>query len=52
MKGERLKKLRKENKLTQQQLSDILNVDMSLIGKWELHDVTPNEKTLKNARNI
>lgn len=46
MDGKRLKELRKSKGITQQQLANILNVDLSSIGKWELHDFTPNKTTL------
>ncbi len=46
MEGMNLRKLRKEKKLTQAQLASMLNVDQTLVGKWELHKVFPNDKTL------
>lgn len=52
MDGKRLKKLRREKGLTQQQLADILNVDLSSIGKWEIHDFTPNKTTLFQLANF
>lgn len=33
--GQRLKEIRKENKITQQQLADMLNVDRTSVAKWE-----------------
>jgi len=51
MEGVKLKELRKKKRLTQQQLADYLNVDLSSIGKWEIHNVTPGEPTLKQIAN-
>ena len=39
--GERLKKLRKENKLTQSELAKKLHVSKSIISYYELGDRTP-----------
>ena len=48
---ERLKLLRKQNNLTQQQLADILHVSQQSIHKYE-HDITtPDLDTLKNIAN-
>uniref|UniRef100_UPI004056E36B helix-turn-helix domain-containing protein n=1 Tax=Agathobacter sp. TaxID=2021311 RepID=UPI004056E36B len=45
---ERLKLLRKENKLTQQKLADILHVSQQSIHKYEHGITTPDLETLKN----
>ena len=48
---ERLKLLRKQHNLTQQQLADILHVSQQSIHKYE-HDITtPDLDTLKNIAN-
>ena len=52
MKGAKLKALRKERKMTQAQLALMLDVDITLIGKWELYDVTPNPDTLNKLSSI
>lgn len=46
MNGLILKKIRKEKHLTQAQLAEMLNVDTSLIGKWEIYNVMPSSDTL------
>lgn len=52
MNGKRLKELRKEKGITQARLAEKLNVDTSLIGKWEIYDITPSIETLKKLANI
>lgn len=52
MNGKKLRELRKQKKMTQEQLATLLNVDLTLIGKWELHDVTPNKNTLNSLADI
>ncbi|MDR2047715.1 MAG: helix-turn-helix domain-containing protein [Clostridiales bacterium] len=52
MDGKRLRELRKEKGLTQLALAELLNVDFTLIGKWELYDVTPNPDTLNKLANL
>ena len=44
--GERLKKLRKENKLTQRELAKKLHVSKSVISYYELGDRTPSADIL------
>lgn len=39
---EKLKKLRKEQNLTQEQLAEKLNVSRQAITKWETSDGTPD----------
>ncbi len=46
MQGERLRKLRIEKKVSQPKLAEILDVDVSTIGKWEIHNATPSARTL------
>ena len=46
MQGERLRQLRTSKKISQPKLAEMLDVDISTIGKWEIHNATPNAKTL------
>lgn len=46
MNGAFLKELRSGKKLTQVDLAAYLDVDISLIGKWEIHNITPNSINL------
>ena len=39
--GQRLKNLRKENNLSQQELGDKLGVKYSAVSKWERNENTP-----------
>lgn len=41
MNGARLRQLRKNKGVTQQKLADYLSVNLSTVGKWEIHNVTP-----------
>ena len=45
--NEKLKKLRKERKLTQEQLAEKLNVSRQAITKWESSDGIPDIENLK-----
>lgn len=45
--GEKLKKLRDEKKLNQEQLANILNVSKSNVSKYENGIIEPNQETLK-----
>lgn len=47
MDGKRLKALRKQKNLTQAELSLQLNVDTTLVGKWEIYNTTPSKETLR-----
>lgn len=44
--GDLLKALRKEKKLTQKELADALDVDQSLISKYESHKKLPDVETM------
>jgi transcriptional regulator with XRE-family HTH domain len=49
--GERIKELRKEKDMTQSELSILLEVDSSLISKWELGKKRPvYEDLIKMAK--
>ena len=48
--GKTLAKLRKERKLTQQELADLLNVTNKTISKWETNTTAPDIDTLKRIR--
>lgn len=52
MDGQRLRELRIEAKMTQQSLADILSVDVSSVGKWELHNFTPAPSTLSAIADL
>ena len=52
MDGQRLRDLRKNKGYTQKKLSNMLNVDLSTIGKWEIHNVTPASDLLIKLANI
>lgn len=49
---EKLKKLRKEQNLTQEQLAEKLNVSRQAITKWETSDGTPDIENLKQISNF
>lgn len=46
--GERLKALRIKNGVTQKELSAIIGVDRTSVGKYEIKNVTPNPDILKS----
>ena len=48
---DRLKMLRKENNISQKQLSEILYVSQQAIGKWETDKATPNPEMLAKIAN-
>ena len=50
--GENLKKLRKENNLSQEQLADKLNISRQAISKWESGKAYPDIDNLILLRNI
>ena len=52
MEGKRLKDLRKSKGLTQRKLAELLNVESSAVGKWEIHNITPSVDTLKRLCEI
>lgn len=47
--GERLKTLRKENKLTQPELAEILGVSNGMISMWENNICEPSISHLKST---
>lgn len=47
-----IKKIRKENNLTQKQLADILGVTYQAVSKWENNKSVPDISILKNISNI
>lgn len=47
-----LKKFRKENNLTQQELAEMLDVSDKSISKWELGHTYPSKKNMINIANI
>ena len=50
--GKTLAKLRKERKLTQQELADLLNVTNKTISKWETNTTAPDIDTLKRISQV
>lgn len=50
--GDRLKKLRKKNKLTQEELGKILNVAKSTVSSWESGISDPPYNTLKEIAKL
>ena len=50
--GKTLAKLRKERKLTQQELADLLNVTNKTISKWETNTIAPDIDTLKRISQV
>lgn len=46
------KKLRKEKKLTQKQLAELIHVDQSTISKWEKEKTIPDVQTLEILSNF
>lgn len=47
MNGERLKKLRQDRRISQNELSEIMNVTQNAISKWERGERDPDTATLK-----
>ena len=50
--GKTLAKLRKERKLTQQELADLLDVTNKTISKWETNTTAPDIDTLKRISQV
>lgn len=50
--GERIKKKRKENKLTQKALAGILGIDHTTVSKWESNIYEPDTKTLNKLAEL
>ncbi|MFY8331483.1 helix-turn-helix domain-containing protein [Vagococcus carniphilus] len=47
-----LKKFRRENNLTQQELAEMLDVSDKSISKWELGHTYPSKKNMINIANV
>ena len=52
MRGDRLKILRVNKKISQQQLADVLGVDRTMIGKYEIKNNTPSDEILTKMANF
>jgi len=52
MRGDRLKKLRIEKNLNQQKLAEILGVDRTMIGKYELKNNRPSQAVLEKMAEL
>lgn len=50
--GERIKALREQNNITQQELADMLNVDRTSVGKWETNQNLANNNILQKLCSI
>lgn len=50
--GDNLRKYRKEKKLTQEKLADLLNVSFQTVSKWEKKKTEPNIDTLIKIASI
>lgn len=50
--GERIKLNRKEKKLTQKQLADIMRIDHTTISKWESNTYEPDTTSLNQLSEI
>lgn len=50
--GEKLKKLRNENELTQEQLAEKIFVTRTAVSKWETNDGYPSIDSLKAISNL
>ncbi len=48
--GEKIKQLRRENKVTQEQLGKYLNITYQAISKWENGDSYPDISLLVNCK--
>ena len=51
MLGERLKKTREENNVSQSELADFLGISQQALSKWENSYTEPNSKTLIKIAN-
>lgn len=47
-----LRELRKSKGITQAKMAELLDVDLSTIGKWEIHNITPSGKRLVELSKI
>lgn len=46
--GERIKEVRKNEKLTQQEFADRLNLKRNTVGSYEVNVVVPSDRTIKD----
>ena len=46
--GERIKEVRKNEKLTQQEFADRLNLKRNTVGSYEVNVVEPSDRTIKD----
>ena len=46
--GERIKEVRKNEKLTQQEFADRLNLNRNTVGSYEVNVVEPSDRTIKD----
>lgn len=47
--GERIKEVRKNEKLTQQEFADRLNLKRNTVGSYEVNVVEPSDRTIKDV---
>lgn len=50
--GEKIKKLRKQNGLTQEKLAELVDVSLTSIRRWEWGENIPNSKFLQSLAEI
>ncbi|WP_404418349.1 helix-turn-helix domain-containing protein [Marinospirillum sp.] len=50
--GERIKRLRRAQNLTQQQLADLLNIDQGAVSRWERGHITPSARYRKELEEV
>ncbi|MCH2082155.1 MAG: helix-turn-helix domain-containing protein [Saprospiraceae bacterium] len=50
--GRRMAALRKERKMTQQELSKLLKTSMSVVGRYERDEMTPSIEVAKNIASL
>lgn len=52
MLGDKIKTLRKKKNISQKELSDLLFVSRSLVAKWEVNELVPDEENLEKIASI
>lgn len=52
MDGKFLRELRRAKGISQAKMAELLDVDLSTIGKWEIHNITPSGKRLVELSKI
>ena len=50
--GEKIKRLRKENGFTQEQLAELINVSLMSVRRWEWGKTAPNSKYLQKLAEV